>query len=79
MHFFKKLGLNLIRMRNMTLFLATLVFVVICTFVMYALEPENLQSLFNSFYFVLTTFATVGYGDFSPVTMAGKVFTILCT
>ncbi len=31
----------------------------------------------DSFYFCFITLATVGYGDFSPRTDAGKVFTII--
>jgi voltage-gated potassium channel len=31
----------------------------------------------DSFYFCVITLATVGYGDFSPQTPAGKIFTIL--
>lgn len=30
----------------------------------------------NSFYFVVITLSTVGYGDFSPHTDAGKLFTM---
>lgn len=77
MHFFMKLGLNLIKMRNLTLLLSTVIFVVLCTFVMYFLEPDNFESLLTSFYYVMTTFATVGYGDYSPITAAGKLFSVL--
>jgi voltage-gated potassium channel len=31
--------------------------------------------LLDSFYFSVVTLATVGYGDFTPETAAGKVFT----
>ena len=34
-------------------------------------------SLFDSFYFCFMTLATVGYGDFTPQTVAGKAFTMV--
>lgn len=64
-------------MRNLTLFLFTVIFVGLCTFTVYYLEPDNFESLLNSFYFVMTTFSTVGYGDYSPITIAGKLFAVL--
>jgi voltage-gated potassium channel len=34
-------------------------------------------SLFDSFYFSVITLTTIGYGDLSPSTTAGKIFTIV--
>lgn len=44
---------------------------------MYFLEPENFESIGNTFYFVMTTFSTVGYGDYSPTTLPGKLFAVV--
>jgi hypothetical protein len=44
------------------------------TLVFHALEG---WSYLDSFYFSAITLATVGYGDFSPHTSAGKLFTVL--
>jgi hypothetical protein len=35
------------------------------------------RSLFDAFYFVIVTMATVGYGDVHPITASGKLLTIL--
>lgn len=77
MHFFLKVGLGLIRMKNLSLLVATLFFILFCTVTIYMLEPQTFESLLTSFYFVMTTFSTVGYGDYSPTTIAGRLFTIL--
>ncbi|MET0787147.1 MAG: ion channel [Paenisporosarcina sp.] len=77
MHFFLKVGLGLVRMKNLSLLLATLFFILFCTVTIYLLEPQTFENLLTSFYFVMTTFATVGYGDYSPTSIAGKLFTVL--
>ncbi|WP_235715414.1 potassium channel family protein [Halalkalibacter wakoensis] len=63
-------------MRNLTLFITTAAFIILSTIIMYALEPDNFESLLNTFYFVMTTFTTVGYGDYSPVTMPAKIYSV---
>lgn len=41
------------------------------------LEPDTFETYLNALYWVMTTLATVGYGDYAPTTPAGRVFTIL--
>ncbi|MEQ6390994.1 ion channel [Bacillaceae bacterium S4-13-58] len=76
MYIINKIGLQLLKMKNLTIGIVTVVFIALCTITIYFLEPENFESLPNSFYYVMTTFSTVGYGDYSPVTMPGKIFAV---
>ncbi|MCE5250127.1 NAD-binding protein [bacterium] len=38
---------------------------------------ERFDSIWNVIYFTIITIATVGYGDITPVTVAGKILTVL--
>ncbi|WP_342563521.1 ion channel [Paenibacillus sp. FSL R7-0345] len=76
MHFLLKLSGKLIALKKKTIAIMILCFVVLSATIAFALEPETFNSWFNAFYWVMTTMATVGYGDFFAATAAGKVFTI---
>jgi voltage-gated potassium channel len=38
-------------------------------------QPEIFTSVFHSMWWALTSLTTVGYGDMSPITVGGKIFT----
>lgn len=40
------------------------------------MEPETFPTLFDAFWWVMTTVTTVGYGDFYPVSIIGRVYAI---
>jgi len=42
----------------------------------WALE-DSINSIFDSFYFTIVTITTIGYGDITPKTTAGKVLSLL--
>jgi len=56
--------------------LARLTVIAITSGVVFYSLVEHLSPL-NALYFSVTTLTTVGYGDFSPQTAAGKLFTVL--
>jgi voltage-gated potassium channel Kch len=56
--------------------LASLTLIAIASGVVFYSLVEHLTPL-NALYFSVTTLATVGYGDFSPETAVGKLFTIV--
>ena len=40
-------------------------------------QPETFKSVFHSMWWAVVTLMTVGYGDVVPVTIGGKIFTII--
>nr|WP_081707512.1 potassium channel family protein [Bacillus massiliigorillae] len=48
----------------------------ISTVVMKALEPDTFTTYMDAFWWTMTTVTTVGYGDFYPVTVPGKIYAI---
>lgn len=56
------------------LLVTTILILILGTFVYHYLEG---WSYIDSLYFSIVTLTTIGYGDFSPQTDGGKLFTIL--
>ncbi|WP_243298408.1 ion channel [Bacillus litorisediminis] len=50
----------------------SLLIILFGTFSIYLIEPENFPSLFDSFWWTMTTLTTVGYGDFFPTSVGGR-------
>lgn len=76
MHFLRLLSVKLMKLNKKAAAVSIISFIVLSTTVAFLLEPDTFGNWFNAFYWVLTTMATVGYGDYFAVTVAGKVFTI---
>lgn len=76
MHFFLKISSKVMRLRKRSIGVIILFFIVLSASIAYALEPNTFHSWFNAFYWVMTTMATVGYGDYFAETVIGKIFTM---
>lgn len=63
------------RIKKSVMFIIIL-FLLAIVFGTYAYHYVEGWNLLDSFYFVIITITTIGYGDFTPVTEAGKLFTI---
>ncbi|MCH7789095.1 MAG: two pore domain potassium channel family protein [Acidobacteria bacterium] len=73
MRFFRVIKYGLNDPTSRALFIATGVVLVLGTFVYTGLEG---WSVFDSFYFCVTTLTTVGFGDPAPESTLAKAFTI---
>lgn len=76
MHFVLKLSQQILRLNSMFLTFLILIFILLSSSIAYWIEPDTFHTWFNSLYWVMTTMATVGYGDYFMKTMVGKIFTI---
>ncbi|MGZ9583606.1 potassium channel family protein [Paenibacillus marinisediminis] len=75
-YFLRRLSIQMLKIENWALAIFTLLFLFISASAAYLLEPETYGTWFTALYWVLTTMATVGYGDYSPHTTAGMALTI---
>ncbi|MBT2671577.1 NAD-binding protein [Streptomyces sp. ISL-14] len=72
----KKIIYYLIKLRSRIFIPFAIIYILLAAYVAYSIEPQTFESYLTSVYWVLTTLATVGFGDYAPVTDLGKAFTI---
>ena len=76
MHFLLRISTKMMRLRKTQIGLIIFFFIVVSATIAFLLEPATFHNWFNAFYWVMTTMATVGYGDYFATTVVGKVFTM---
>ncbi|OEH92128.1 ion transporter [Bacillus solimangrovi] len=77
MYFFRSLFLKLLKVNNWVLISASFTLILFSTIMVTFLEPETFPTLFEGFWWVMTTVTTVGYGDYYPVTVLGRSYAVI--
>ncbi|MFX3635399.1 MAG: ion channel [Candidatus Pristimantibacillus sp.] len=73
---FRRLSLHLLRLKRGVLIGVSLLFVICSATLAYLIEPDTFHNWYNALYWVMTTMATVGYGDFYMTSTSGKTLTM---
>ncbi|UOQ46102.1 ion channel [Halobacillus salinarum] len=73
----RKLLLKMVRVNNYVLFISSAVLVLFTSFLIVVVENQTFPTFFDGFWWVMTTVTTVGYGDYFPVTAAGRIIAIV--
>ncbi|WP_158553363.1 potassium channel protein [Peribacillus saganii] len=73
----RKMIFYIVKLKGRIFFPFFILYIIMAAFIAYWLEPETFESYLTSLYWVFTTLATIGFGDYAPVTDAGKIFTII--
>jgi voltage-gated potassium channel len=76
MLYFKRIFLKVVNMSNWLLFWSTTSLIFFSTYFMAYLEPQTFPTVFDALWWVMTTVTTVGYGDFYPVSVTGRMYAI---
>ncbi|WP_173915800.1 potassium channel family protein [Halobacillus sp. Marseille-Q1614] len=71
--FFRKMA----EINNYLLFISSGALIIVATWLIVLIEPETFPTYFEGFWWVMTTVTTVGYGDYSPATAAGRWVAII--
>lgn len=73
---FRRFFLKLVKVSNYVLFLSSAMLIVLSTILIVLVENDTFPTLFDGFWWVMTTVTTVGYGDYYPISVAGRIIAI---
>lgn len=74
----KRVGKLLVRTGTINMFIAYMVLLLVSGFLLMLIEPQ-VNGVFEGFYFSFVASTTIGFGDIVPVTLLGRIITIIVT
>ena len=61
----------------LTVFYLVIGYIIFSALLIYQVEPDTFETFFDAVYWSTITLTTVGFGDYTPVTVAGKAVAII--
>lgn len=76
---FRVIGNVLEREKNLLLSVGAMAlgYILLCALVIFNVEPESFNNFFDAIYWACVSLTTVGYGDLYPVSVAGRIVTMI--
>ncbi|WP_202079238.1 potassium channel family protein [Caldalkalibacillus salinus] len=72
----KKVLQHTIKINHWKILLMAVIFMVFSSYALYFIEPKTFKNPFIGFWYVMTTVSQVGFGDYTPKTVGGRVYSI---
>ena len=66
-----------VKSQLLAVLLLTMVYILASAMIMFSVEPDIFNSFIDALYWATVSITTIGYGDIAPVTVAGKLITML--
>ncbi|WP_018933616.1 potassium channel family protein [Gracilibacillus lacisalsi] len=76
MHILKQLMKKVIHIPNYMLFITSILLVLLSSILIVFIERDSFPTIFDGFWWVMTTVTTVGYGDLYPETVGGRLLAL---
>ncbi|QAS53893.1 potassium channel family protein [Halobacillus litoralis] len=73
----RRFFLKMVKVNNYVLFVTSALLILLSTILIVIVENDTFPTLFDGFWWVMTTVTTVGYGDYYPVSVAGRSIAII--